>query len=457
MNKKKISMAAIIGIFIVVICAFTYNATPARKIAKQLNLGYKFLQEGEWEQAIVAFNNVIEIDANMEEAYIGAADAYVKLGDMEGAIDILRKGASNTKGDNVISKISGVYGVYADALISDGKWIEATDLLKNGYEEFPTEVILQKLEIVCFEYAEKLVLENEWEESIAYLEDIYKFTSDKKILDKIEELKAQYAAYLMQLKAEDLLNSPNREKRIEYIASAFNGSADINYFFLTDGIIKKHEDLYNGYLEELTIYRNNIDVLTDEEKKDLYSALIWYYARIDLSACNEVVSEAKVNGIENVFPNKNGMEFDKYGRVVTEKDNFYKRTYRYEDTLLIEVQDQLFANGAVDLAINYLYHYDENSILTDITSTYSKNPNSINGYAFETELHFNYVDDYMIITMMQHYDNGDFPFCVKAKFDEFSRITEEYMGETENQLSLKTSLEYATIDEFCAGAKYRKK
>lgn len=48
-------------------------------IAEQLNLGQKYISELDYENAIVAFSSIIEIDEKNMEAYMGRAEAYESL------------------------------------------------------------------------------------------------------------------------------------------------------------------------------------------------------------------------------------------------------------------------------------------------------------------------------------------------------------------------------------------
>ena len=65
-----------------------------KQIAEQLELGNKYLTEANYEQAIVAFNKVIELDPKNVQAYEKIADSYIGLDKKEEAVDILCQGAS---------------------------------------------------------------------------------------------------------------------------------------------------------------------------------------------------------------------------------------------------------------------------------------------------------------------------------------------------------------------------
>ena len=66
-----------------------------------LALGEKFLLELDYEQALVQFLKVIEIDPMEPRGYTGAAEAYVGLGEPEMAIEVLKLGVDKTDDESV--------------------------------------------------------------------------------------------------------------------------------------------------------------------------------------------------------------------------------------------------------------------------------------------------------------------------------------------------------------------
>ena len=59
----------------------------------QYDLGVRYLSEGKYEEAILAFNAAIEIDPKNPDAYIKLAEAYEQTGDDEAALRALQAGA----------------------------------------------------------------------------------------------------------------------------------------------------------------------------------------------------------------------------------------------------------------------------------------------------------------------------------------------------------------------------
>ena len=105
--KKKNNKGIMIGIIIAVVIVLAvgiglgiYNS-PTNRLSRQLDLGQKYLEEQNYEQAIVAFNEAIEIDPMSVEAYLGLADAYVALDDLESAISVLENGFELTLDESI--------------------------------------------------------------------------------------------------------------------------------------------------------------------------------------------------------------------------------------------------------------------------------------------------------------------------------------------------------------------
>ena len=68
---------------------------------EQYDLGMRYLNEGNYQEAVIAFEAAIKIDPKRPEAYLGAAEAYVGLGDTDSARKILEKGYAATNDDTL--------------------------------------------------------------------------------------------------------------------------------------------------------------------------------------------------------------------------------------------------------------------------------------------------------------------------------------------------------------------
>lgn len=73
---------------------------------EQYDLGIKYLTEGNYEEAIIAFTAAIDIDPKRPEAYAGLSDAYTSIGDVENAKKALEDGFAAT-GDEALKNRLG--------------------------------------------------------------------------------------------------------------------------------------------------------------------------------------------------------------------------------------------------------------------------------------------------------------------------------------------------------------
>ena len=84
-----IALALILGL-----CTCAQSATATWQ--EQYDLGIRYLSEGNYREAIIAFNAAIEIDPKQVDVYMNLADAYIALGDLDSALQTLRDGYAAT-------------------------------------------------------------------------------------------------------------------------------------------------------------------------------------------------------------------------------------------------------------------------------------------------------------------------------------------------------------------------
>lgn len=87
---KRIARLVAMLLLLIGLCAC--GASTEAQWQEQYDLGVRYLSEGNYEEAVIAFTAAIEIDPKRPEAYNGAADAYIGLGNYEKAYDILAQG-----------------------------------------------------------------------------------------------------------------------------------------------------------------------------------------------------------------------------------------------------------------------------------------------------------------------------------------------------------------------------
>ena len=90
-------MKKVTALLICIAIALTFVASCSEaeqplSVAELLEVAERYLLEGNYEQALVEFMRVIEIDPREPRGYTGAADALIGLGRYDEAIDILQQG-----------------------------------------------------------------------------------------------------------------------------------------------------------------------------------------------------------------------------------------------------------------------------------------------------------------------------------------------------------------------------
>lgn len=105
---KKIVIVVLILVVALLLSFFVFKEkSPTWQ--SQYDLGMKYLSDGKYEEAIIAFNAAIKIDARRPEAYISLAKTYMEIGDEEAAKEILEKGYEATNSQEILDllKTSG--------------------------------------------------------------------------------------------------------------------------------------------------------------------------------------------------------------------------------------------------------------------------------------------------------------------------------------------------------------
>lgn len=108
---KKIIIIAIITIVAATAVFVAFNVANKNDSPEhQLALAYKLLEEGKYDEAVIAFNKVIDIDSKNIDAHIGLSKAYVKLKDYDEAEKVLNKALEiDNKNKDVYEELIAVY------------------------------------------------------------------------------------------------------------------------------------------------------------------------------------------------------------------------------------------------------------------------------------------------------------------------------------------------------------
>ncbi|MGN0736078.1 MAG: tetratricopeptide repeat protein [Anaerovoracaceae bacterium] len=93
-------------VLMLAICLCACNGSS--NLDELLELGVKYLDEQNYEEAIITFEQAIEIDEKCEQAYMGLADAYFGNGDIGSARSILEKGSKLTDSNEIKNRLEAL-------------------------------------------------------------------------------------------------------------------------------------------------------------------------------------------------------------------------------------------------------------------------------------------------------------------------------------------------------------
>ena len=215
-------IAAVIGISI-------YNA-PANRMSRALDLGARYLEEQNYEQALVEFDKVIAIDPMSVEAYLGKAQAYEGMGDMEQQLAVLQTGYEQTGDSQIKKQLVDAYLEQASGSATAEDYESALAVYDKLLDlDGENEEVQRDLSNLLNSYFRKLIDEGNYDEARSLIEkyrDKVSGVDFQVYLNEIEEkerIEAENKAFLQ--KVYDLMAAQDYEAMHEV-----DGSEEANAF-----------------------------------------------------------------------------------------------------------------------------------------------------------------------------------------------------------------------------------
>ena len=107
MRKLSCSIMTLLILLIVCSCG---KAVDVEAWQEQYDLGIRYLFDGEYEEAVIAFEQAIQIAPKKTEAYLGASDAYKGLDDTDQALALLQEALTiDEQLPEIYIKLSDIY------------------------------------------------------------------------------------------------------------------------------------------------------------------------------------------------------------------------------------------------------------------------------------------------------------------------------------------------------------
>jgi tetratricopeptide (TPR) repeat protein len=156
--NRKIIITSIIAIIALVLVSTLLVARSVNSVESQLEAANKYITDGDYEKAILAFEKVLKIDENNIEARMGLAEVYVITDEIEKAIKYLEEVIE------IDDEYVDAYIELGRILIEEGRLEEANKLLEKGLEKTGNEQIKALLESINGVDAETDTGENSLEE-----------------------------------------------------------------------------------------------------------------------------------------------------------------------------------------------------------------------------------------------------------------------------------------------------
>ena len=134
-NAAKLSAGifASLGTLLIIIGLILAMNTQPATADDMLSLGKRYLLELQFEQALVQFLGVIEIEPMNARAYLGAAEAFIGLGQVDEAIDILRIGLERTGNELIQQRLAELELPSSDRAVD---WSDMDDEWQQRIEHF---------------------------------------------------------------------------------------------------------------------------------------------------------------------------------------------------------------------------------------------------------------------------------------------------------------------------------
>lgn len=130
---KQIKFTMVVLLFFLCACSQPsmirkHNSTPTWQ--EQYDLGIRYLSEGNYEEAIIAFTAAIEIDPKQAQAYVGRGDAYVLSSETDD--DLTAAQMDYEKAIELDETLAEAYLGLADVYVRQGDYDRALDILRVG-------------------------------------------------------------------------------------------------------------------------------------------------------------------------------------------------------------------------------------------------------------------------------------------------------------------------------------
>lgn len=198
-SRRKALVFAAIGIVLVLLAAIIAGVIVLggsdRKLQKQLDLGAKYLEEMDYEQALVAFNAALEIEPKNVDAYLGIVEVYIRTNEFETALEYAREGYEVIGDERLKEKIDTLDGAIDAQKLQEQLDLGAKYLEEMNYDQtlaaFHAALEMESKNADAYlGIVEVYIRTSEFDTALEYAGEGFEVTGDERLKEKIDMIES---------------------------------------------------------------------------------------------------------------------------------------------------------------------------------------------------------------------------------------------------------------------------
>ena len=192
---------------------------------EQYDLGVRYLSDGNYQEAVIAFEAAITIDAKRSESYLGAAEAYIAIGDIEAARNILEKGLEATSDVTIAEKLEEL----RDPFLNQDNFVSLDKFSQNSLTYITTMIDVMQQENLIEIHDFVLSEERRIAEIVAETSPIYQFLVEREGIDQIQYFGECHTTFVVEDYKADIW-SYTGEDGLHYFGAEFHPEQGRGYY-----------------------------------------------------------------------------------------------------------------------------------------------------------------------------------------------------------------------------------